>query len=232
MRNETFGKVIDDIIANGSVSRSEKKALSLLLDEVSVDENERARMRHQVFEAARATLTDSKGREVLGWVEELTKVLTGEKSQPVGGDVAEALFSPGEACRQKIIGLLRRASRDAAICVFTITDNEISNQILATHERGVKVRVITDDDKSLDRGSDIQRLSESGVEVVFDGTPYHMHHKYAIFDSQTLLTGSYNWTRSAATRNEENVLVTNDVRFVAPYQRHFEELWSKLCGAQ
>jgi phosphatidylserine/phosphatidylglycerophosphate/cardiolipin synthase-like enzyme len=213
------------------MSRNEKKALNAILEESG--ENELARMRHQVFETARAALKDPRDAEVLHWVEDLTKALSGTKeAAAVGSNVAEACFSPGESCRQQILTLLRRAVKKADICVFTITDNEISDQILRTHQRGVKVRVITDDDKSLDRGSDIERLGKKGVEICFDGTPFHMHHKYAIFDAQTLLTGSYNWTRSAATRNEENILVTDDRRFVGPYQNHFDGLWSKLRGSR
>jgi phosphatidylserine/phosphatidylglycerophosphate/cardiolipin synthase-like enzyme len=40
------------------------------------------------------------------------------------------------------------------------------------------------------------------------------HHKFAIFDGKTLLNGSYDWTRSAFTKNEENVLVTDKVHWV------------------
>ena len=37
-----------------------------------------------------------------------------------------------------------------------------------------------------------------------------MHHKFAIFDQSILLTGSYNWTRSASEKNEENFIITSD----------------------
>jgi hypothetical protein len=47
-------------------------------------------------------------------------------------------------------------------------------------------------------------------------------------DNTTLLTGSYNWTRSAAHDNEENFLITGDPRFVAAFGRQFERLWKTL----
>ena len=55
-----------------------------------------------------------------------------------------------------------------------------------------------------------------------------MHHKFALFDHQLLLNGSYNWTRSAAERNRENFLVTGDPRFVEGYARLFDELWEEF----
>ena len=55
-----------------------------------------------------------------------------------------------------------------------------------------------------------------------------MHHKFAIFDNKTLLTGSYNWTRSAARNNEENFIVTADRLLVQRFDSEFEQLWQKL----
>ena len=52
-----------------------------------------------------------------------------------------------------------------------------------------------------------------------------MHHKFAVFDRRILLTGSYNWTRSAAGHNEENLLVTDEAKLVGPYLQRFEKLW-------
>jgi phosphatidylserine/phosphatidylglycerophosphate/cardiolipin synthase-like enzyme len=56
-----------------------------------------------------------------------------------------------------------------------------------------------------------------------------MHHKFAVFDARTLLTGSYNWTRSAAEDNRENVLVVDDPRLVRPFVETFEELWAAFA---
>ena len=55
-----------------------------------------------------------------------------------------------------------------------------------------------------------------------------MHHKYAVFDRRCLLTGSYNWTRSAAKNNEENFIITYDPRLVSEFLAAFEELWDEL----
>jgi len=59
-------------------------------------------------------------------------------------------------------------------------------------------------------------------------THNHMHHKFAIFDEETLLTGSYNWTRSAANYNHENLLITDALPLVAAYLSTFRKLWNKM----
>ena len=142
---------------------------------------------------------------------------------------AEVSFSPGEACLQTIRAQVSRARRSIDVCVFTITDDRIAAAILDAHRRGVEVRVITDNDKSLDEGSDVDRLARAGVPVRKDMTECHMHHKFAVFDGRLMLTGSYNWTRSAARYNEENLIVSGDPRLVGPFAREFEALWSKLA---
>ena len=115
------------------------------------------------------------------------------------------------------------------ICVFTITDDRVATAILAAHRRGVKLRVVTDDDKAHDKGSDVFELADAGIEVRVDQSEHHMHHKFAVFDRSIVVTGSYNWTRSAAQSNAENILVSDDGRLVAPYQRVFDEMWASLA---
>jgi phosphatidylserine/phosphatidylglycerophosphate/cardiolipin synthase-like enzyme len=127
-----------------------------------------------------------------------------------------------------ILGELGRTRKTADICVFTITDDRISSAIVAAHQRRVAVRIITDNDKQHDFGSDIERLRGAGIALKVDATEHHMHHKFALLDGVTLLNGSYNWTRSAATFNEENLIVTSDSALVASFANQFEAMWRQL----
>jgi phosphatidylserine/phosphatidylglycerophosphate/cardiolipin synthase-like enzyme len=105
----------------------------------------------------------------------------------------------------------------------------LSEAILAAHQRGVAVRVISDNHKKLDAGSDVLWLSERGVPLRIDSSEHHMHHKFAVFDGRLLLNGSFNWTRSASTSNEENFLVIEHAQLVADYAREFEQLWLRYA---
>jgi phosphatidylserine/phosphatidylglycerophosphate/cardiolipin synthase-like enzyme len=53
-------------------------------------------------------------------------------------------FSPGQPCRLQIQECLRAARTDVDICVFTITDDRIITAIQDAHDRGVRVRIISD----------------------------------------------------------------------------------------
>jgi cardiolipin hydrolase len=212
-------------ISDHRVSRSERRALQALAAEIDLDQHQLSLLKSRVFEIARNELISPDAKEVNEWVESVLKAIRPPTDRPT--IESEALFSPDDACALKIVSLIQRARSSIDVCVFTITDNRIADALCDATRRRIAIRVISDDDKSFDRGSDLQRISDSGIEVRTDNAPSHMHHKYAIFDRKWLLTGSYNWTRSASNENEENIVVTNDPNLSEEFQRHFDRLWKK-----
>ena len=54
-----------------------------------------------------------------------------------------------------------------------------------------------------------------------------MHHKFAIVDSQWLLTGSYNWTLESEEQNFENLILLRDRESIELYAQEFETLWAE-----
>ena len=102
----------------------------------------------------------------------------------------------------------------------------------ALDRRGVSLRCISDNDKEFDLGSDIGQLRAAGIPVALDRTDAHMHHKFAIFDGMRLLNGSYNWTRSAASFNEENLVLSNDPSLVRRFADEFDSLWKELQASR
>jgi len=222
-----WDKMLMQTLDDGRLSTTERQALRAHLRDAALDDRNRAVLRSRVFEIAREKLSGDRTAPIVDWLEELSKLLlpfSGETGDPL----VEAHFSPGEGCLRRIRGLLEAARRSVEICVFTITDDRIAEAILAAHRRGVSVRVITDDEKAQDLGSDAISLARGGIPVRVDDSPYHMHHKFAIFDGDTLLTGSYNWTRGAAQNNEENLIIANDRRLLTSFKGEFERLWVKF----
>ncbi len=191
-----------------------------------LDQDEVTAFCAQAIVLARASLRDPRMRATFEWVLRLAELTQDEapKGAPKEG-ASRACFSPGEDCLEAIRDEFARARRRVDVCVFTITDDRIREAMLDAKRRGVAVRVISDNDKSMDEGSDVEPLRRAGIEVRVDETEAHMHHKFAVFDGARLLTGSYNWTRSAARYNQENVVITADASLVAAFTREFERLW-------
>ena len=228
MEQKELDELFTRTLADGKLSRGERQALGQIFESVPLADPSRAVARARAFETIRGTLLEPRAKELIDWLEDVVGVLASDASASAAPSAAEVHFSPGEGCVRRIIGLMDAARRSADLCVFTITDDRISRSIQAAHRRGVKVRIVTDNEKAYDPGSDTLELGRVGIPVAVDDSPFHMHHKFAVVDGRILLTGSYNWTRGAADNNQENLIVTDDPRFVKPYVEEFERLWTKF----
>ena len=228
MQDREFDLVLERTLDDLRMSRAERQALRELFGELS--DTQRARLRTRAFELARTQLPGVDAAKLLDWLEEAVKLSLPPMEPRSNQILGEAHFSPGADCLDRINQAIHQTQRQLDICVFTITDDRIAREILGAKDRGVEVRVISDNDKSVDRGSDIVRLETAGVAVRTDDTEHHMHHKFALFDRQLLLTGSYNWTRSAAEFNAENIIVTDHPELVSSFVRIFDRLWNELAA--
>lgn len=223
-------QIIEEIVAQLRLSiedeifsRSEKRSLKALIGEKPLDHDQLNFLRSKIYEIANERASAENFPFILEWIRNANSALITPAK-----DSSDAFFSPGDACRNVIIESIRSAIKKIDICVFTISDDRITEAIIDSHKRGKDIKVITDNDKSEDLGSDIAQLAKEGVAVKMDSTPNHMHHKFMIADDNTLITGSYNWTLSAARYNHENVLLTKDGGVVKSFLKEFGQLWNKM----
>jgi phosphatidylserine/phosphatidylglycerophosphate/cardiolipin synthase-like enzyme len=228
MKPQQIRDILKQTLDDRRLSRTERTALDKILDHIEPTDQVLALYRSMAFDLALEEADSPGAKELIRWLEDVVKLLGSQSLAGPGAAVAESHFSPGDSCPRRIARFISSARKTLDICVFTITDDRITSAVLEAHARGRRVRVITDDNKAMDRGSDCERLADAGIPVRVDRSSAHMHHKFALADNSTLLTGSYNWTRSAAHDNEENFLITGDRRFVEAFGRQFEKLWEEL----
>jgi mitochondrial cardiolipin hydrolase len=244
MDDREIERILERTFEDFRLSRSEKQAFSQVLADHNPTGEQLARYRNTAFSIARKAMTspasapatestpgsmpDSSSAIVLKWLEGVIKVLA-----PFGIESecseSRAYFSSVDNCTRKITDLIDGPHKQIDICVFTITHDHIANAIVRAHKRGTKVRIVTDRDKAEDLGSDIYDMQQAGVPIRLDNSRHHMHHKFALFDQAKLLTGSFNWTRSAANHNDENVIITDDHGLVRDFANEFNRLWNELA---
>ena len=223
---EQLQRSLDDV----RLSDDEKRQLTEALRGARLPEEGLRQLRNQAFDLVRQHLEEADAVDpaaLVRWLEGVVRALDVSRT-PGGSYRTQAWFSPGEDCRRAIVGQLRACRQRADICVFTLSDDHISAEVLAAHRRGVGVRLITDNEKAFDRGSDVIALRDAGVAVRVDQSAAHMHHKFALFDQRWLINGSYNWTRSAAAENEENLTLSNDPVLLRQFEQAFQNLWDQL----
>jgi len=213
---------------DATLSQEEARQLRQRLAEHGQHGTDLHALRHQLFELARSRFNSFQDKAVVEWLEAASTLLLPPAAPPARAMRSEVHFSPGPECVAAIQRFIGQAARQLDVCVFTVADDRLTEEMLTAHRRGIRVRVLTDNDKLLDRGSDIRQLAAAGISVRVDHTDYHMHHKFAVADSRTVLTGSYNWTRSAAEHNLENLLITDDHAVAQRYAQEFERLWAQM----
>jgi phosphatidylserine/phosphatidylglycerophosphate/cardiolipin synthase-like enzyme len=52
-----------------------------------------------------------------------------------------------------------------------------------------------------------------------------MHHKVIIIDKRIVVTGSYNFSSNARTRNDENTLILHSSEIAEIYVEEFDRVW-------
>ncbi len=161
--------------------------------------------------------------EALRWLKECFKVI-----DQYAFRIHKVLFSPGTEISEMLSDVLKKAKETVDICIFSITDAHLAREVLHCYQRGVKVRIITDDQKIFDRGSEIQWMKGKGIDVKIDHSQYHMHNKFGVIDGRIVFTGSFNWTYTASKHNQENLLVTTNHAIVEQFTDEFKRLWKEM----
>jgi len=189
----------------------------------SLNRIELVELRQRLFNEARKFEVKDNSSQALFWLHNCFDLI--EKNM---FRLHQVIFSPGTDILESISDLLKQARKTLDICVFTITDERLATEIWNCHQRGVRVRIISDDDKMFDRGSAIPDLKSSGIPIKTDHSRYHMHHKFGIIDSRIVFTGSFNWTYTASKHNQENLLITSNFEIVKQYSEQYELLWTQM----
>ena len=132
--------------------------------------------------------------------------------------------------RNLIINNIRTAQSEIKIAVAWFTQKELFEAIMNALERGVKVSLIMMKDfiNCGIYGLPLQGFVDKGGNLHFvSNRGWTMHNKFCLFDNRVVISGSYNWTYSAETRNAENVISTDDEIVCSRFDDYFNRLWEE-----
>lgn len=124
-----------------------------------------------------------------------------------------------------MLNFIDKCEKTLDICIYIITAKLFGDCIIRAKKRGVRVRVIADSDMSFSAQSLINDFRALSIPTRQRMSPYIMHHKFAIIDSELLLNGSMNFTMTGAFCNWENVMITSQPELVGAFQKAFDDLW-------
>ncbi len=151
---------------------------------------------------------------------------TPHPSFSIDGIFVEVYFSPDDDPAARIIELLLDAEQSIDFMVYAFTADEIADAMLERSRAGVVVRGVIERGQAANEGSDYDLLSQSEIDLRLDANQRNMHHKVIIIDGTTVITGSYNFSRSAQEFNDENVLMLHDADVASQFLIEFERIFN------
>lgn len=124
----------------------------------------------------------------------------------------QAAFTPGDPADRMIIDAVGRARREVLVQAYTFTHRRIASALIRAKQRGVDVRVVADAQQAANvPNSILPALAKGGVQVFLDAAHEAAHNKVMVIDAadpeSAVITGSFNFTYSAQSRNAENLLL-------------------------
>ncbi|OQY36537.1 MAG: hypothetical protein B6243_02905 [Anaerolineaceae bacterium 4572_5.2] len=143
----------------------------------------------------------------------------------VDGTKIETYFSPDDGVADVIVDLLSDAQESIYFMAYSFTSDPISEAIQARAADGVTVAGVMDYSQvKSNQGGEYDTFAQAGYDVRTDGIDGLMHHKVFIIDEQIVITGSYNFSRSAEERNDENILVIYNTDIAQEFLKEFERV--------
>jgi phosphatidylserine/phosphatidylglycerophosphate/cardiolipin synthase-like enzyme len=148
----------------------------------------------------------------------------------LSGRRIENYFCPEDSCGEKIRNTLDKAEDSIHFLTFSFTHNSIANKIVLKMHENVSVQGIFEKRGTGSEYSKYRLFEYQEADVRKDNNSAVMHHKVFIIDNKTVITGSFNPSKNADWRNDENILIIYDKEVAEKYLEEFEYIWKRYSS--
>ncbi len=132
-------------------------------------------------------------------------------------------FSPSGGCTRAIINEINNSKTEILGQAYSFTSASIVKALLSAHKRGVKVEAILDKSLRSEKYTIATFLKNAEIPTYIDDRHAIAHNKIMIIDRETVITGSFNFTKAAEEKNAENLLIIKSKELAKEYL----ENWNK-----
>jgi phosphatidylserine/phosphatidylglycerophosphate/cardiolipin synthase-like enzyme len=144
-------------------------------------------------------------------------------AQPPEKPKISVYFSPNGGCTQAILAEIANAKASILMQAYIFQSAGIAKALVAAHKKGVKVEIILDRRQRKETYGIADFLANSGIPTRIDSVHAYAHNKVMVIDEETVITGSFNFTKSAEDKNAENLLVIKDKGIAMKYVENWKE---------
>ncbi len=143
---------------------------------------------------------------------ERLEALFGEQGSPhptviQASGTIEVAFSPNNGVTETVVKAISEAQQTILVSAYSFTSKDIAEALLKAKQRGVVVKLILDKSQISQKYSSSTFFTNQGFDLRIDVKHAIYHDKVMIIDDKTVITGSFNFTKAAETKNAENLLV-------------------------
>ena len=134
----------------------------------------------------------------------------------------EVFFSPKGGCTEAVARELGKAKESVLVQAYSFTSVPIAKALVDAFKRGVKVEVILDKSQKGEKYTSADFVIHAGIPTKIDSKHPIAHNKVMVIDGQTVITGSFNFTKAAEEGNAENLLVIRSPDLAAKYAANWK----------
>ena len=132
-------------------------------------------------------------------------------------DVTNVYFSPNGGCTEAIVNQIDNAKSEILIQAYSFTSAPIAKALVNAHKKGIHVEIILDKSNKSEKYSAGDFTAHMGVTTYIDSRHAIAHNKIMIIDKETVITGSFNFTKAAEEKNAENLLIIRNKKLAEIY---------------
>lgn len=127
---------------------------------------------------------------------------------------------------EELIEVINNTKEELNIAIYNLDNKNIVEAISAAAERGVSIKIIADGENTENKDSKkiFDELEALNIPVKIN-TDEKMHIKLTISDNQTVVTGSFNYTKDSAEDNQEVLLTVSDTELALAMNDTYNEMW-------
>ena len=144
----------------------------------------------------------------------------------INAEVLGVYFTPPAGAAAAIVQAIDASAHEVLVQAYGFTHNAMAQALVRAHQRGVKVRVLLDKKSQSSNRYVVNVFAQDQIEVRQDGKHAIAHNKVMVIDQELVITGSFNFTNSAETRNAENVLILKSPDLALQYRLQWQNHWA------
>jgi len=143
--------------------------------------------------------------------------------EPILGAAIRVQFSPGGKPTAAIVDAVNRAKTAIRVQAYSFTSAPIAEALKKAHQRGIDVQIILDKAQPKQPYTSATFLTNAKIPVYIDSKHAIAHNKIIVIDANTVITGSFNFTKAAETSNAENLLIIESPELARIYLNNWEQ---------